>query len=311
MRRASFLLVVASLATVVGCQTLAVGNRVTSLTRETQWRQVEAVPLAFETHHPQGLVKIGDEFILSSVEVRTRPKRLETETPFDRDAGEGVGHLFRFDAKGQRLADLHVGEGAMYHPGGIDYDGTHVWVSVAEYRPNSRSIIYRVDPKTMTAVEVLRVADHLGAIVRNTDDNTLHAVSWGSRRFYRWTLDKSGAVTNANEPLQRLRTLNPSHYIDYQDCKYAGGRRMLCTGVAEIRRGPDVAMRLGGVELVNLADSRPIHQAPVLLWTPAGLPMTQNPAWIESVGIGVRAYFVPEDAKSTLYIYEGRRRLEP
>ena len=35
----------------------------------------------------------------------------------------------------------------MYHPGGIDYDGRHIWVSVAEYRPNSRSIVYRIDPE--------------------------------------------------------------------------------------------------------------------------------------------------------------------
>ena len=59
---------------------------------------------------------------------------------------------------------------------------------VAEYRPDSRSIVYRVDPETMTASEVFRVADHIGAIVHNTDDGTLRGVSWGSRRFYRWPL---------------------------------------------------------------------------------------------------------------------------
>ena len=36
---------------------------------------------------------------------------------------------------------------------------------------------------------MFRFADHIGGIVHNTDDNTLHGVSWGSRRFYRWTLD--------------------------------------------------------------------------------------------------------------------------
>ena len=47
----------------------------------------------------------------------------------------------------------------MYHPGGIDYDGDDIWVPVAEYRPNSRSIVYRVDPETMKATEVFRFAD--------------------------------------------------------------------------------------------------------------------------------------------------------
>ena len=61
----------------------------------------------------------------------------------------GAGHLFRFDEKGDLLADVPLGEGAIYHPGGIDYDGRHIWVPVAEYRPNSNPIIYRVDPTTM------------------------------------------------------------------------------------------------------------------------------------------------------------------
>ena len=50
----------------------------------------------------------------------------------------------------------------------------------------------------MKATEVFRFADHIGGIVHNTDDNTLHGVSWGSRRFYRWTLDRDGKVTNAD-----------------------------------------------------------------------------------------------------------------
>jgi hypothetical protein len=32
--------------------------------------------------------------------------------------------------------------------------------------------------------------------------------------------------------------------------------------------------------------------------------MTQNPAWFEATATGRRAYFMPEDNRSTLYIYE-------
>jgi hypothetical protein len=101
---------------------------------------------------------------------------------YDRDTGEGAGHLFKFDKTGKLLADLPLGEGAVYHPGGIDYDGRYIWVPVAEYRPNSSAIVYRVDPATMKATEVFRYRDHIGGIVHNTDDNTLNGVSWGSRR---------------------------------------------------------------------------------------------------------------------------------
>jgi hypothetical protein len=178
-------------------------------------------------------------------------------------------------------------------------------VPVAEYRPDSRSIVYRVDPDTMKATEVLRFADHIGAIVHNTDDHTLHGVSWGSRRFYRWTLGRDGKVTNAATPPEKLRTLNTSHYLDYQDCKYVGDRRMLCTGVTEMRRTPDTSpFRLGGLDLVDLRDGRPVHQVPVLLWTAGGLDMTHNPVWLEPTAAGLRGYFMPEDDKSTLYIYD-------
>ena len=285
---------------------LTVAERVQRLTRESPWKLVSSVPIKFKTHHPQGMVKIGGTLFVSAVEITVRTTRFPQPVDgFDRDAGKGAGHLFKLDLAGNLIADLRLGEGAVYHPGGIDFDGRHIWVPVAEYRPNSRSIVYRVDPESMTASEVFRFADHIGGIVHNTDDRTLHGVSWGSRRFYRWTLGPAGAVTNAGLSPERLRRLNPSHYVDYQDCKYAGARRMLCTGVAELGPRPDAApIRLGGIDLVNLADDRPLFQVPVPLWTARGLSMTQNPVWMEAAGDGLRGYFMPEDDSSTLYVYE-------
>src|SRR4051812_6936486 len=262
-----------------------VADRVMALTRGSTWTLVSSTPIAFRTFHPQGMVKIGETIFVSSVEV------------VDREAGKGVGHLFKIDKAGALVSDLKLGEGAMYHPGGIDYDGRSIWVPVAEYRPDSRSIVYRVDPQTMKASEAFRVADHIGAIVHDIDADTLHGVSWGSRRFYRWT--SAGEARGVTE--------NTSHYVDYQDCKYAGRHRMLCTGATEIRQTPQAApFRLGGIDLVSLEDGRPLHQVPVLLWTAAGLDMTHNPVWIEPAAAGLRAYFMPEDDRSTLYVYDVR-----
>jgi len=261
-----------------------VADRVMLLTRSSTWRPVASIPVAFRTFHPQGMVKIGETFFVSSVEV------------IDRGAGKGVGHLFKIDNAGHLIVDLRLGEGAIYHPGGIDYDGTNIWVPVSEYRPDSRAIIYRVDPAAMRAAEVFRVADHIGAIVHDTDAGTLHGVSWGSRRFYRWTVDGRA---------QGGSTLNPSHYVDYQDCKYAGRARMLCTGVTEIRQTPGAApFRLGGIDLLSLDDGRPLHQVPVLLWTADGLDMTHNPVWIEAAAAGLRAWFMPEDDRSTIHVFD-------
>ena len=262
-----------------------VADRVMALTRNSSWTLVASVPIAFRTFHPQGMVKIGETLFVSSVEV------------IDRDAGKGIGHLFKIDQAGHLVSDLTLGEGAIYHPGGIDYDGKDIWVPLAEYRPDSRSIVYRVEPGAMEAVETFRVDDHIGAIVHDTEDDTLHGVSWGSRRFYQWTLRGES----------RGRTLNTSHYLDYQDCKFVGRHRMLCTGVTDLRKPREGApFHLGGMDLVDLGDGRPLHQVPVLLWSAGGLDMTHNPVWIEPSAAGLRGYFMPEDDRSTLYIYDVR-----
>ena len=300
----SVLLAIVPGAQVGGRSTVA--ERVSKLTRESRWTLVNSVPVGFITHHPQGMVKVGDTLLVSSVEVKVRTRRYAKPIDgYDRDTGEGTGRLFKMDMNGKLIAELTLGEGTMYHPGGIDFDGRYIWVPVAEYRPNRRSIVYRVDPETMKAEEMFRFADHLGGVARNTDDNTLHAVSWGSRRFYRWRLDANRHVVDARVAPENLRRLNPAHYVDYQECKYVGSDRMLCTGVTEFRTpSAGTLLRLGGIDLVSLADGRPLHQVPVLLWTAGGVSMTQNPAWFEPTGTGLRAYFIPEDDKSTLYIYE-------
>jgi hypothetical protein len=80
---------------------------------------------------------------------------------------------------------------------------------------------------------------------------------------------------------------------------------MLCTGIAELRHGPSTpSFGLGGLDLIDLRDGRPLHQVPIALLTPSSRLMTQNPAWFEATATGLRAYFMPEDNRSTLYIYE-------
>lgn len=280
-------------------------ERFRALGRDARWTLVASTPMAFPTYHPQGMVKIGETLYISSVEVTVRTRRFAQPVDgYDRDTGNGVGHLFKVGMDGRLLAHVRLGEGSRYHPGGIDFDGTHIWAPVAEYRPEGPSIVYRVDPQTMKVEEVFRFSDHIGGVVRNTDDGTLHGVSWGSRRFYRWTVGADGRVTNAGMSPASLRRLNPSHYIDYQDCFYAGEHRMLCGGVSDLRpSGSAQGFRLGGLDLIDLRDGRPLHQLPVMLWTSGGLPMTQNPIWLEPAERGLRAYFLPEDDRSTLYEY--------
>lgn len=276
--------------------------RLLRLSRRTCWRQVAAIPVAFVTHHPQGMARIGRHFFVSSVEIRRPSRRLvDTGGGPDRDAGEGIGHLFKIDGSGRLVAGITLGEGDIYHPGGIDFDGRHLWVPVAEYRPDSRAIVYRVDPATMESEEVWRFGDHLGAVAVDRDAGILHGLTWGGRKRYAWPLDASGGVIRAAvEPMA-----NPAHYVDYQDCRYLACHKMLCTGVATYRPGGRATpLQLGGLELVDLATGRVELMLPFEHWSPTGLPLTRNPVWIETTATGLRGYFMPDDDRSTIFVLE-------
>lgn len=282
-------------------------ERLRALSRGASWTPVSVLTLQFPTHHPQGMARIGDRIYLSSVEIIERTQRFDAPRDgLDRTPGRGRGHLFEVDAEGRLLRSVTLGEGDIYHPGGIDFDGTHLWVPVAEYRPNSRSIVYRVDPSTLRAEEIFRFADHIGGLVLDRASNTLHGVSWGSRRFYAWPLGPDGRPTNANASPEALRRPNPSHYIDYQDCHSVGEGLALCSGLNVYRpRGAEgPAFPLGGVELVDLARGQPVYQLPVELWTESGLPMTQNPFAVAAEGRGLRFWFAPEDDRTRVFTYD-------
>lgn len=139
------------------------------VTRSTPWQLAERIPLRFATHHPPGFALAGDKIFMSSVEIIEAPvKYPEPVDGYDRTPGKGVGHVFVMDRDGNLLRDITVGAGTIYHPGGIDFDGRYLWVPVAEYRPDSASVIYRIDVRTYEVSEV-------------------HGVSWGSRTEYTWT----------------------------------------------------------------------------------------------------------------------------
>lgn len=280
-------------------------QRLLKLSPDSKWKQTAAIPLKFDAHHTQGMVKIGEFFFMTAVEVIQWPKKYDQpQNGLDRDAGIGKGHVFKFDKDGNMLLDLSIGKDNVYHPGGIDYDGKYIWIPVTEYRPNSFSIIYRLDPVTMELEEVLRCRESIGAIVHNTDQNTLVGANWGARKFYTWPLNKGGDVNN-NKALQDTPGKeNPSFYVDFQDCKYLGNNLMLGSGFSSYKDDSGI-FRLGGWEIFNLKDNRPVRQIPVKLWSPTGASMLGNPCAVEATEKGIRAYFVPDDDdKAVLFVYE-------
>lgn len=293
-------------------------NKTTTLFRlmgkNTIWTPVQSVTMNWQTFHTQGLVKIGDTFYVSAVEVLESTVRNGAATDslydfsIDRSVGAGRGWLFKFDSTGQLLGKIELTDGSKYHPGGMDYDGKYLWVPVAEYRPNSKSNVYRVDPKTLKSELVFSEADHIGGIVHNVHEGTLHGVSWGSRRLYKWELSTKGRAT-------KVRSTdwvpNPQFYIDYQDCHYQGVEYMLCGGVGGYST-PRGSVAFGGLDLVDLRRNRMEHQVPVNLFidegagATGGLALTHNAFWLEPLGNGsMRGYFMTEsDNQAELLIYD-------
>lgn len=278
------------------------------------WTPVATIPMSWQTFHTQGLIKIGNVFYVSAVEVLEPTVRNSGETDalydfsIDRSTGAGRGWLFKFDATGKLLGKTELTDGTMFHPGGIDYDGKYIWVPVAEYRPNSQTRIYRVNPKTLKAELVFTAKDHIGGVVHNTHNGTLHGVSWGSRRLYEWNLSRDGGRVQGKSKWEP----NTEAYIDYQDCHYQGVEYMLCGGLNKYTT-PAGNVAFGGLELVDLRTNRPEHQVPASFYVDEGagpkadLAITNNAFWLEPKGDGnsLRGYFMTEtNNQANLVIYD-------
>jgi Family of unknown function (DUF6454) len=282
------------------------------LSRATSWQLVQKVPLRFDAYHPEGIVRIGDHYVLSAVQVTEPTQKYQPPGTIidgtDRTPGKGIAHLIAFDAQGNKLADERVDDGGtIYHPGGLDYDGRDLWLAVAEYRPNKPSIIYRVDPISLVPEEVLRSPDHIGGIVHDTRRHRVLGLNWGSRIEYEWKLTLHGAVVKA-------AITNPSHFVDYQDCKYLGrpggfdAPAMLCSGIATLHHpGPDgqpVNYDLGGVAEVDVTTMRPIDEVPFQEYTDQRQVATRNALDVQVVDGRLRLYLVADDNQSNLLVYE-------
>ncbi len=289
-----------------------INQKFCQITDQSEWKLAHTIKLNFAAYHPQGLVKLGRFYFLSAVQTIVKPEKYLTPlNGYDRSPGKGVGFLFKFDEQGDLLAEACLGDSMNYHPGGIDCDGKYLWIPVAEYRPNSKTYLYRVHPDNLTCQKIFSIADHIGAVACDTEQNRLIGVNWGARRFYSWEINfqrpspkvkiKHGGVSHF--------TANNSFYIDYQDCHFVGNATMLCSGLKHYEIEGIGTFTLGGLELINLKSFLPLHQIPISLFVRPNLVMSNNPFFVEVVGNELIFYFIPEDNESHLYIYNVKNLL--
>lgn len=190
------------------------------------------------------------------------------------------GWLFEYDpATGARRRAVEIQQGAMYHPGGFDADATSLWIPVAEYRPSSRSVIQRRDPKTLALLSSFEVADHIGAVAVAPD--RLFGANWDARKIYEWSFDGR---------LLRVRD-NPLP-ARYQDMKFRYG--LLVAGGVAPKGSADHSVYWLDPE--TLEPRRVLH---------AGVTDRQTPFVNEGLDVqDGTLHLLPEDAPSRLFTFD-------
>jgi hypothetical protein len=274
------------------------------------------------------MARVGDDRFFVSCGTWTVPteKYNQTINGTDRTPGAGFAHMVIYDGHGRRVANATLTNPGdiEYHGGGIDYDGRYIWVTIAQYRPNSTATVARIDPLTLEQTRLFRTDDHNGRIVHDIITDDLVTLNWGARNATTWSLKgypRGFTPLPGFTPPQRSLP-NPSFYVDYQDCKFLGHHAvpnsliqiqtagdnnnsksirpvMLCGGVATIS-----TFNLGGLALVDLESMLPLWEIPVGLTSDLGASLTQNPVDAAVVDGKLRFYFLPDQHNSTLYVYQ-------
>ena len=252
----------------------AIAATVASISRTTTWTLVDELPLRFGVHHPQGMARVDSTWWISTVDAQSRR-----------------GLVMAADSHGNLVEQVPVGDSWRYHPGGMDFDGSAFWIACSEYRPDSTTTVFRMQPGEVPH-RSFDVDDHVGALARCGVAGDLVGWSWGSRRFYRWSVD--GQLLDAR--------INPGFFVDHQDCQWLGGGQLLCGGVAEVALATGPGW-LGGLGLLDVDTLEMEREVPFPIYSPSGRVATHNPIWAEVRGEQLILHVMPDDGISTIYSY--------
>ena len=192
--------------------------------------------------------------------------------------------------EGELQKDIVLGEGDMYHPGGISYDGTDVWVPVAQYRPDSSAIIYKVNAQSLKATEQFRVQDHIGGIVRDETNGAPRGQQLGLAPLLRLEAGRQHHQRLGQpEPLRRLPGL-PVRRLGQDALRW---RHQPAADPAA--GGAGATYELGGMALIDLHTHAILHEVPFQKWSTAGHVMTRNPLKLAADGKQMTMWAAPDN----------------
>jgi hypothetical protein len=258
-------------------------SKLMSTTDSAEWEHVNTHQMPFETDHPQGLVRLGDDrFFLASV----RFTKTEDGGPASTIEGQGFVTEIRQDgSKVEAVGRLQLGSGLVYHPGGLATDGEHIYVPVSEYRADSLCHIYRIDAATFEVVgDPVVFPDHIGALAIDTARRRIFGMSWAARRIYVWDFDWRLLYMN----------MNPVVNVDYQAIDFVGGNTLACGGFSKFELGGEEVL-VGGIDLIDATTWLPYHRIMVTTRTHTGRLLCHNAFTHKLVYPDLYMAFVPDD----------------
>jgi hypothetical protein len=190
-------------------------------------------------------------------------------TSIDKKRHRAYLHKFTLDGTLVRAVDLT--DGPRYHPGGLTLDGEHLWVPVAETKPDSSAQILQIDKTTLDVVSSFAVADHIGAVA--VRDERLYGATWEAKAFYLW--DRNGKILG--------HPVNPTQ-VSYQDMKFIDGE-LVASGLMPGKQS-------GAVDWLDPDTFEPRQRLPVG-------KMNNGPVWTrEGMTLkGGKLYLLPADGR--------------
>jgi hypothetical protein len=195
----------------------------------------------------------------------------------------------------------------MDHPGGLQSDGTHLWIPQSQSRRNSRS---RIRVVALNALELGRpvhptrefnVDDHIGAVAVAPERNRVFGASWDTETVWVWSLEGTLVEKRSSEHLRPMSLgietgATKRAGLTVQDWKWINGE-LIASGL----------WKAPGANTASAPRSRLVAY-PRFLETAT----TQTPRWFQlpnlegrelsnegmTIALG-RAWFLPEDLGTT------------
>jgi hypothetical protein len=150
--------------------------------------------------HIQGLELAGGKYYMTARRDDLRPRRALLLRTDAAATNWDVWDITPVDAQGT-LTDLD-------HPGGMQSDGTRLWIPLAESKRNSRAIVRAflladlVAGRPLKPVFEFPVSDHIGAVAVSTEHGLLFGANWDTERVYVWDLNCSLQRTLTGDELE-------------------------------------------------------------------------------------------------------------